>query len=381
MKGSSRSSLKSCKRILVKIGSRVLNTGNGLNNRVIDRLCDDLSLLRDKGKEFALVSSGAIAEGNAVMKVPRSSMTLSKKQALAAIGQGSLIRTYTDAFKRYGYKAGQILITREDLDDRRRYLNIRNTFTALFEFGAIPIINENDTVSVDEIQFTDNDMLSAMIIPLVEAQALIILTDTPGVYLDDPRKNPDTEMISELKDIKPKDISDFGGDAGDMGRGGMRSKLQAAYHASLLGVPTVITSAYIPQVISEVLKGAEIGTFVHPRKKGRLTQKDHWISFVTRPKGRVIVDNGAASMLINKGKSLLPCGVVRVEGNFQAGDPVEIKEHKGEVIAVGLSNFTSDEIGKVKGANTKDVCAILSHECDEEVVHRNNMILRKEFGQ
>ncbi|HPJ93647.1 MAG TPA: glutamate 5-kinase [Deltaproteobacteria bacterium] len=381
MKGSSRSSLKSCKRILVKIGSRVLNTGNGLNNRVIDRLCDDLSLLRDKGKEFALVSSGAIAEGNAVMKVPRSSMTLSKKQALAAIGQGSLIRTYTDAFKRYGYKAGQILITREDLDDRRRYLNIRNTFTALFEFGAIPIINENDTVSVDEIQFTDNDMLSAMIIPLVEAQALIILTDTPGVYLDDPRKNPDAEMISELKDIKSKDISDFGGDAGDMGRGGMRSKLQAAYHASLLGVPTVITSAYIPQVISEVLKGAEIGTFVHPRKKGRLTQKDHWISFVTRPKGRVIVDNGAASMLINKGKSLLPCGVVRVEGNFQAGDPVEIKEHKGEVIAVGLSNFTSDEIGKVKGANTKDVCAILSHECDEEVVHRNNMILRKEFGQ
>ena len=381
MKGSSRSSLKSCKRILVKIGSRVLNTGNGLNNRVIDRLCDDLSLLRDKGKEFALVSSGAIAEGNAVMKVPRSSMTLSKKQALAAIGQGSLIRTYTDAFKRYGYKAGQILITREDLDDRRRYLNIRNTFTALFEFGAIPIINENDTVSVDEIQFTDNDMLSAMIVPLVEAQAMIILTDTPGVYLDDPRKNPDAEMISELKDIKPKDISDFGGDAGDMGRGGMKSKLQAAYHASLLGVPTVITSAYIPQVISEVLKGAEIGTFVHPRKKGRLTQKDHWISFVTRPKGKVIIDNGAASMLINKGKSLLPCGVVKVEGNFRAGDPIEIKEHKGEVIAVGLSNFTSDEIGKVKGANTKDVCTILSHECDEEVVHRNNMILRKEFGQ
>jgi glutamate 5-kinase len=381
MKGGSRSSLKACKRILIKIGSRVLNTGHGLNNRVIDRLCDDLSLLKDQGKEFALVSSGAIAEGNAIMKVSNSTMSLSKNQALAAIGQGSLIRTYTDAFKRYGYTTAQALITREDLDDRRRYLNIRNTFNALFDMGAIPIINENDTVSVDEIQFTDNDMLSAMIIPLVEAEAIIILTDTPGVYLGDPRTNPEAEMLDELKDLKPKDIKAFSEDAGSMGRGGMRSKLQAAYHASLLGVPTVITSAYIPQVVSAVLKGDKIGTFVQARRKGRLTQKDHWISFVTRPKGKVIIDEGAASMLLNKGKSLLPCGVVNVEGNFRAGDPVEIKEHSGSVIAVGLSNFTSDEIIRVKGANTKDVCAILEHECDEEVVHRNNMILRKELGQ
>lgn len=381
MNSSGRTSLKSCKRVLVKIGSRVLNTGKGLNNRVIDRLCDDLSLLRDSGTEFALVSSGAIAQGNAIMRIPKSHMTLSKKQALAAIGQGSLMRSYTDAFRRYGYTTSQILITREDLDDRRRYLNIRNTFSALFELGAIPVINENDTVSVDEIQFTDNDMLSAMIIPLVEAQAMIILTDTPGVYLDDPRRNPHAEMLYEIKDIKPKDIDTFSQDAGSMGRGGMRSKLQAAYHASILGVPTVITSAYTPQVISAVLSGAEVGTFVHARRKGRLTQKDHWISFVTRPKGRVIVDEGAAQMLINKGKSLLPCGVLKVEGNFRAGDPVEIIEHKGDVIAVGLSNFTSDEIEKVKGANTKDVIAILAHECDEEVVHRNNLILRKELGQ
>ena len=155
-----RSLLKKCRRILIKIGSKVLSTGKGLNNRVIDRLCDDLSLLREKGKEFALVSSGAIAEGTAIMKINGRGATLSKKQALAAIGQGSLIRAYTDAFRRYGYVAAQILITREDLDDRRRYLNIRNTFTALFEYGAIPIINENDTVSVEEIQFTDNDMLS-----------------------------------------------------------------------------------------------------------------------------------------------------------------------------------------------------------------------------
>lgn len=381
MKGSSRSALKHCRRILVKIGSRALNTGYGLNNRVIDRLCDDLSLLRDSGREFALVSSGAIAEGNAVMKMSGCPMPLSKKQALAAIGQGILIRTYTDAFRRYGYTTGQILITREDLDDRRRYLNIRNTFHALFEMGAVPIINENDTVSVDEIQFTDNDMLSAMIIPLVEAQAMIILTDTPGVYLDDPHKNPDAEMIMELKDLKPTDIDELGGEAGAMGKGGMKSKLQAAYHASLLGIPTVITSAYTPQVVSSVLNGQEIGTFVHGKTTGRLTQKNHWISFVTRPKGKVIVDTGAAQMLINKGKSLLPCGIVKVDGNFRAGDPVEIREQRGDAIAVGLSNFSSEELDRIKGLNTRDVCGILAHECDEEAVHRNNMILKKEAGQ
>ncbi|MFY9396733.1 MAG: glutamate 5-kinase [Desulfomonilia bacterium] len=373
-----RSLLKKCRRILIKIGSKVLSTGKGLNNRVIDRLCDDLSLLREKGKEFALVSSGAIAEGTAIMKINGRGATLSKKQALAAIGQGSLIRAYTDAFRRYGYVAAQILITREDLDDRRRYLNIRNTFTALFEYGAIPIINENDTVSVEEIQFTDNDMLSAMITPLVEPQVLIVLTDTDGVYSEDPRVNPQAEIIREIKEIKLSDVEAQSAVAGSLGRGGMQSKLKAAYHASLLGIPTVITSAYIPQVVSSVLEGREIGTYVHPRKKGRLTQKNHWISYVTRPKGRVTVDAGAASMIVSKGKSLLPCGVVSVSGSFHAGDPVEITEEGGRVIAVGLSNFTAEEVLRIKGANTSQLSDILGHDCYEEVVHRNNMIVKKE---
>lgn len=373
-----RSTLKKCRRVLIKIGSKVLNTGSGLNNRVIDRLCDDLSLLRDQGKEFALVSSGAIAEGTAIMRVKANGVTLSKKQALAAIGQGSLIRAYTDAFKRYGYTAAQILITREDLDDRLRYLNIRNTFTALFEYDAIPIINENDTVSVEEIKFTDNDMLSAMIIPLVEPQALIVLTDTDGVYREDPRVNPNAEVIREIRDIRNEDVKAHSGEAGSMGRGGMQSKVKAAYHASLLGIPTVIASAYVPQVVSSVLEGKEIGTYVHPHKKGKLTQKNHWISYVTRPKGRVVVDRGAATMILGQGKSLLPCGVVHVEGNFKAGDPVEIVEEGGSAIAVGLSNFTTEDTLRIKGANTSQVCRILGHECDEEVVHRNNMIVKKE---
>ena len=378
MDKDSRSTLKKCRRVLIKIGSKVLNTGSGLNNRVIDRLCDDLSLLRDQGREFALVSSGAIAEGTAIMRLKNNGVTLSKKQALAAIGQGSLIRAYTDAFKRYGYTAAQILITREDLDDRLRYLNIRNTFTALFEYGAIPIINENDTVSVEEIQFTDNDMLSAMIIPLVEPQALIVLTDTDGLYSEDPRKNPEARVVREIRDIRLQDVKAQSAEAGSMGRGGMQSKIKAAYHASLLGIPTVITSAYIPQVISSVLEGREVGTFVHPHKKGKLTQKDHWISYVTRPKGRVTVDTGAAAMILGQGKSLLPCGVVQVEGAFHAGDPVEIVEQGGSAIAVGLSNFTAEEVLKIKGANSSQVCRILDYECDEEVVHRNNMILKKE---
>jgi glutamate 5-kinase len=377
----SRTRLSGCRRILIKIGSQALSTGLGLNNRMIERLCDELALLRDQGREFALVSSGAIAQGKAIMRIADPGIALSRKQALAAIGQGSLIRAYTDAFRRYGYTAAQILITRDDLDDRHRYLNIRNTFTALFELGAIPIINENDTVSVDEIQFTDNDMLSAMIIPLVEPQALVILTDTEGVYLEDPRVNPEAPLLPEIRDLKTKEIKTSDSAAGSLGRGGMTSKLQAAYHASMLGIPTVIASAYTPHVISRVLEGDDIGTLVHPRKRGRLTQKDHWISCVTRPKGRVIVDKGAAAAILDKGKSLLPVGVVAVDGLFRAGDPIEIADKAGVVIAVGLSNFANVEIMKVKGANSSRVCELLGKECDEEVVHRNNMILRKEAGQ
>lgn len=379
MNTKARASLRRCKRVLVKIGSRVLTTGNGLNNRVIERICDDLSLMRDKGKEFAVVSSGAIAEGTAIMRIPDKKTALSKKQALAAIGQGSLIRAYNEAFRRYGYTTAQILVTRDDLDNRRRYLNIRNTFTSLFDLGAIPIINENDTVSVDEIQFTDNDMLSAMIIPLVEAQVMIILTDIEGVYSKDPRTNPDSTVIPEIFDLKPKDLKAYSDDANPMGRGGIKSKLQAAYRASLLGVPTVIASAYTPQVISQVLEGKEIGTYVHPRKKDMLNQKDHWMSFVSRPKGKVYIDDGAAVMVLTKGKSLLACGVEGVSGNFRPGDPVEIVQGSGETIAIGLSNFTSEEVFKIKGAGSRELSAILAYECDEEVVHRNNMILKKEI--
>lgn len=378
MKSGTRSGLKKCKRVLIKIGSQVLNTGRGLNNRVIERLCDDISLMMDKGREFALVSSGAIAEGRAIMRIGDAKTALSKKQALAAIGQGSLMRAYTDAFRRYGYTAAQILMTREDLDNRRRYLNIRNTFSSLFELGAVPIVNENDTVAVEEIQFTDNDMLSAMILPLVEAHVLIVLTDIEGVYSKDPKAFDDADIIHEIPDLRPKDLKAYGEGGNPLGRGGIKSKLQAAYRASVLGVPTVIASAYIPQVISSILDGKEIGTFVHPKKKALLTSKDHWLGFVSRPKGRIFIDEGAAAMVMNRGKSLLPVGVVDVEGSFHAGDPVEIAHKGGDTIAVGLSNFATEEIIKIMGASTKDLAMILDYDCDEEVVHRNNMILRKE---
>ncbi|HPI93723.1 MAG TPA: glutamate 5-kinase [Deltaproteobacteria bacterium] len=379
MKSGTRAGLKKCKRVLIKIGSQVLSTGHGLNNRVMERICDDVSLMRDRGREFAMVSSGAIAEGRAIMNIGDTKTALSKKQALAAIGQGSLMRAYTDAFRRYGYTAAQILITREDLDDRRRYLNIRNTFSSLFDMGAVPIINENDTVAVEEIQFTDNDMLAAMILPLVEAHILIILTDIEGVYSKDPKAHEDAAIIHEIPELRSKDLKVYGDGGNPLGRGGIRSKLEAAYRASMLGVPTIIASAYTPQVVTSILEGREIGTFVHPKKKAALTQKDHWLGFVSRPKGRVIVDDGAATMVLTRGKSLLPVGVVDVEGSFQAGDPVEIVQRDGEAIAVGLSNFATEEIIKIMGASTKDLAQILDYECDEEVVHRNNMILRKEI--
>jgi len=365
--------------VLVKIGSQALTTKGGLNNRVIERLCDDIALMRDRGKEFALVTSGAIAEGRAIMQLRDTSASLSRKQALAAIGQGSLMRAYTDAFRRYGYTAAQVLITREDLDNRRRYLNIRNTLTSLFEMGAVPIINENDTVAVEEIQFTDNDMLSAMILPLVEAHLLIILTDIEGVYSQDPKLHPDARIIHDIPELRPKDLRAYGEGGNPMGRGGISSKLEAAYRASMLGVSTVIASAHTPQVVSSILEGREVGTFVHPKKKAALTQKDHWLSFVSRPKGTVVIDDGAASMILSRGKSLLPVGVRDVTGIFRQGDPVEIVDQKGRPVAVGLSNFASDEILKIMGASTSELAMILNYDCDDEIVHRNNMILRKEM--
>ncbi len=374
-----RASLKDCRRFIVKIGSSSLTTENGLNYRVIDRLCDELALLKDNGREFAFVSSGAVAAGRAKVNLKDSPKALARTQAMAAIGQGSLIRGYHNAFKRYGHIVAQILITRDDLDDRQRYLNIRNTFTELFELGVIPIINENDTVSVDELQFSDNDMLTAMVAPLVSAQAMIILTDTDGVYDMDPRTASTAKRIPEIAEIKRKDLQALSAEAGNVGRGGMQSKLKAAYHAAALGIPTVVASAYHPQVITAILNGDDVGTLIHPRRTRKMTQKDHWIGLVSRPKGRIVVDAGAARMLLEQGKSLLPCGVVATEKNFKKGDPVEIADESGNVLAVGLSNFTAEEVLKIKGAKTRDVCRILEYECYEEIVHRNNMTIKKEM--
>jgi glutamate 5-kinase len=375
MKETNRTRIKKSRRVLVKIGSSSISTPTGLNFRMIERLCDEISMLKDKGKEFAIVSSGAVASGRAITKDFESSSALSRKQALAAIGQGSLIRAYNDAFVRYGHISAQMLITRDDIDDRHRYINIRNTFHALFELGAIPIINENDTVSVEEIQFTDNDMLSAMLIPLAEADLLIMLTDTEGVCSDDPRTCPDAKRIPEIKDLKLRDIRTSSTQPGKIGRGGIHSKLTAAYQASLLGVPAVIACASEPHIITRILEGDNVGTLIVPNTK-RMKVKDHWLSFVSRPKGRIIIDKGAVKMLLEHGKSLLPVGITGVSGNFKNGDPVEIVDRSGNVIAIGLTNFSAREIEIIKGANSRDIRSILGKDCDEEVVHRNNLNLK-----
>jgi glutamate 5-kinase len=375
MKETNRTRIKNSRRILVKIGSSSLSAPTGLNYRMIERLCDEISLQKDKGYEFAIVSSGAVASGRAITRDFETVSALSRKQALAAIGQGSLIRAYNDAFVRYGHISAQILITRDDIDDRHRYINIRNTFHAIFELGAIPIINENDTVSVEEIQFTDNDMLSAMLIPLAEVDLLIMLTDTEGVCADDPRTCPDAKRIPEIKDLKLRDIKTTSTLPGTLGRGGMHSKLLAAYQASLLGVPAVIACATLPQVLTRILEGEDVGTLIVPNTK-KMKVKDHWLSFVSRPKGRIIIDKGAVKMLQEHGKSLLPVGITGVYGNFKDGDPVEIVDKSGSVIAIGLTNFTSHEIEIIKGSNSRDIQKILEKDCNEEVVHRNNMKLK-----
>jgi len=375
MKETNRKKIKKSNRILVKIGSSSLSTLNGLNYRMIERLCDEVSLLKDEGREFAIVSSGAVASGRSIIGDSDAVSALTMKQALAAIGQGSLIKAYNDAFVRYGHISAQILITRKDIDDRNRYINIRNTMHALFELGAIPIINENDTVSVEEIQFTDNDMLSAMLIPIVEADLLIMLTDTDGVYDDDPRVCSDARRIPEIRDLKIKDIKTTSTQPGKLGRGGMSSKLKAAAQASMLGVPCVIANAVEPHVLTRIISGEDMGTLVIPQKN-KMKNKDHWLSFISMPKGKIIIDKGAVKMLVSHGKSLLPVGVSGVSGSFKSGDPVEIADRSGNIIAIGLTNFTSHEVEVIKGAKSSDISSILGKECHGEVIHRNNMKLK-----
>jgi glutamate 5-kinase len=362
------------RRVVIKVGSAVMTTANGLNLEFIKELTDNIAQLLNNGREVVLVSSGAIAAGFKKIGLPAKPTAIPQKQAVAAIGQSTLMQNYEQAFDRHGLKVAQILLTRNDLANRRRYLNARNTLFTLLNWKVIPIINENDTVVVEEIQFGDNDNLSALISSVVQADLLIILTDIDGLYDQDPRQHDDACRISLVEKIDARLERAASRQPGVIGSGGMFSKIQAAKKAASVGIPTIIAHGLKPKVIQGIFAGAEVGTLFlsHATK---LRSRQYWLAYSTNPVGDIVVDDGARQALQYQGKSLLPAGIVGVNGRFSAGAAVRLIDTAGEVIGIGLSNYSANDLACIKGLKTCNIQQSLGYKGYDEVVHRDNMVI------
>ena len=370
--------LREVKRVVVKVGSGVLTSKEGLNLQVIESLASDISTLMEKGVQVILVSSGAIASGLKKVGLTLRPKSLSEQQALAAIGQPSLMMAYEEAFWRYGTKVAQLLITRDDLNHRRRYLNARNTVLTLLSWDILPIFNENDTVVVDEIKFGDNDNLSAMVVNLTDAHLLIILTDMDGLFDKDPRRNPDARLIQMVERVDSEIKACANNLPGFLGTGGMASKIKAAEKVALAGVPTIIANGLKREILSKIFSGMEEGTLFLPRSKALCSRK-HWIAFAKAPKGEIIIDKGAEKAIVERGKSLLPSGIVDVRGRFGMGDAVLLLNQEESRVAIGLVAYHSGDIKKIMGLKSSEIEKILGYKHDDEVVHRDNLVLMEQI--
>ena len=366
--------LANVKRVVVKVGSGVLTRKSGLNLNVIDDLTTEICALRKRGIEVILVSSGAIAAGLRKIGLSRRPDSTSQMQALAAIGQSTLIMVYEEAFARHGAKAAQVLLTRDDLTNRRRYLNARNTLFTLLSWKMIPIINENDTVVCDEIKFGDNDNLSAMVTSLTDAQLLVNLTNIDGLYDRDPRSCDDACLIKVVDRIGRKITRAAGAIPGFLGSGGMASKISAARKVTLRGLPTVIANGLKPGILRAIFSGKEVGTLFLPQETA-LDKKKHWIVFTKYPRGKIVIDAGAEKALVKNGKSLLPSGIKAVRGRFSQGNSVILLNEQGKEIAVGMVNYNSSDLQKILGSKTSEIATLLGYKHDDEVIHRDNLVL------
>jgi glutamate 5-kinase len=374
MKFDRKTYLKKVKRAVIKIGSGVLTRKNGLNLNLIDDLATEVCRLRSRGIEIILVSSGAIAAGLKKAGLSKRPTSLSQMQALAAMGQSNLIMAYEEAFSRQGAKAAQILLTRDDLTHRRRYLNARNTLMTLLSWKIIPIINENDTVGTDEIKFGDNDNLSALVVNLTESHLLVNLTNIDGLYDKDPRRHPDAQLIPVVEKVDRRIAKAANAIPGFLGTGGMASKLTAARNISLGGIASIIANGSKPDILKDVFSAKSCGTFFIP-KTSALNSRKQWIAFTKKTKGLLFVDEGAESALTKNGKSLLPSGITAVQGRFSMGDSVIIQGKDKQKIAIGMVNYNSGDLQKIIGAKTSQIESILGYRHDDEIVHRDNLIL------
>ncbi|OQX61691.1 MAG: glutamate 5-kinase [Desulfococcus sp. 4484_241] len=362
------------KRVVIKAGSGVLTGKDGLNLPAIRSISKGITALTDRGLEVIYVSSGAMACGMKKVGLAKRPLELPKCQAIAAIGQAGLIMEYEKAFARYGRQVAQVLLTNEDLSNRKRYLNARNTLYTLLAWDVVPIINENDTVAVDEIKFGDNDNLAAMVAMMMDADLLVNLTDTDGLYDKDPRTCDEARMIPSVHKITREMEKTASRLPGAVGTGGMSSKVMAARKATCCGIPVVIANGLKKNVLTDLFDGKPLGTFFHPNAQ-KLCSRKRWIAYSLKAAGSITVDAGAAMAIKKKGKSLLPGGIKTVSGNFSQGAPVDIISETGELIATGLVNYSAADIKKIMGQKTSMIPKLLGGKPYDEVVHRNNMVI------
>ncbi len=370
-----RRPLTRARRVVVKVGSALITApGQGLSSALIRHVADEVAAAVAEGREVALVSSGAIVAGTARLGLTRRPRTIPEKQAAAAVGQSALMWHYEQAFKRHAIEVGQVLLTGQDIADRGRYLNARNTLLALMAYRVLPIVNENDTVAVDEIKVGDNDNLAALVAHLIDADLLVLLTDVDGLYTGDPRRDPSARRLETVDAVTEDTRRLVFDEAHRISVGGMSTKLEAAQKAGASGIPMVIASGREPGTLARLLRGEPVGTFFRPRED-RLASRKRWIAFAAPPQGRLVVDAGAKKALTERGRSLLPSGLVDVEGQFQAGEVVALAEPSGADFARGLVNYDAGEARKLRGAKTAEIEKILGYKGLDELIHRDNLVV------
>jgi glutamate 5-kinase len=365
------------KRIVVKVGSSTLTRDGQLRPDRFTALARDVSNLIELGRQVVLVSSGAIAVGAHRLGWDHTGESVRQKQAAAAVGQIGLVEFYQRRFARLGHHVGQVLLTRAGLEDRERFLNARHTMLELLRLGVVPIVNENDTVATEEIRFGDNDNLAATIVNVVEADLLIILTDVDGLYERAPEQGqPKPPLIQTVSRITPEIERAASGSGTRFGSGGMITKLQAAKNAARSGTGTILCLGRTRGILEKLIRGEKHGTLFSPGE--RLNSRKHWLAFTAKTRGRILIDAGAVRALVDRGRSLLPAGVVRVEGNFEIGDSVGCVNERGDEIARGLAGYSSDAIRRLAGLSTDEITRVLGYSNGDEVIHRDDLVLTGE---
>jgi glutamate 5-kinase len=370
-----REILRRVRRVVVKIGSQILSSGDGIEEARLRALVRELALLHEQKKEIVVVSSGAVAAGMTRLRRKEPPKTIPEKQALAAVGQIKLMALYERHFAKFDKTVAQVLLTHADLANRQRYLNAKHTFQMLLESSIVPIVNENDTVAVEEMKFGDNDHLSALVATLLGADLLVILSDVEGVYDRDPRLHKDAALIALIENAKDVKANVQGMSKSRFGTGGIVTKITAGEEAAVAGIPTIITSGVAPRGLARVFDAeGPAGTLILP-EQNRLTHRKHWIAYNLKPAGELVVDTGAREALVQQGRSLLPSGLKEIRGNFGGGECVRCLDLQGREFARGLVNYSAQELNQIKGLHTSKIEKILGYKAYDEIIHRDDLVI------